>query len=259
MFRKFSVFCFLLLLVQSIYAQSVESKKDSIGTRKISTKIIFNIDTRASLVHNLPVQIGGMKIGIQLGQHHRLGIGFYLMGLPIFGQMIFKPASYDVNSISHKNVVVKNKPTQVNTIESDQSIMLSMAYASVFYEYVLLTRKRWELSIPIQLALGQATYTSSVLSTTTNPATNINKSITYNRPTEYKLIFLGETSLNLQFKVFCWMGIGGGLGYRRLFNDNNNPKTANTFDNIIWVAKLKIFPVDLLKVLKSKQKWHKVY
>ena len=193
MFCKFSILFLLIFIHRSISAQNVESGKDSISSRKISTKFIFNLDTRGSLVHNIPVQIGGVKVGIQLGKHHRLGVGFYFMGLPIFGHMIFKPSSYDVNNISHKNVVVKNRPTQVNTIESDQTIILSMVYGSIFYEYVLLTHKRWELSIPVQLAFGQATYTSTVLSTTTNPVTNYSKSISYNRPTEYKPIFLGET------------------------------------------------------------------
>ncbi|HSZ71652.1 MAG TPA: hypothetical protein VK750_03180 [Cytophagaceae bacterium] len=260
-----SIFILILLLCGQVNEawcnpkDSLIKKTDSLVTTKTFRKFLLNLDTRGSLVHNVPVTIGGLKIGIQLHKRHRFGLGVYMIGMPIFGYMLFKPATYDVNNISHKDVVVRNKPVSTNTTESDNTVSLSMIYGTVFYEYVLLTHKRWEISIPLQLGFGQAEYMSTVLATTTNPVTHADKTNSFNRPNEYEFIFLGETSLNVQFKIFCWMGLGGGIGYRRLFNDDNNPKLVNTFDNVIWIAKVKLFPADLIKVIKGTQKWHRVY
>lgn len=259
MLRLLFISSIFFLFASTINAEHIVEKKDSLVARRIITRFLLNLDTRGSLVHNVPVQIAGIKVGIQLRKRHRLGLGFYLMGVPVFGQTIFGPVTYDVDNVSHKNVVVKDKPTHVNTVESDESVSLSMVYGSVFYEYVILTHKRWEITLPVQLGFGEATYTSHVLETTTNPITNKSRITSYDRPNDREFIFLGESSLNVQFKMVCWLGVGGGLGYRRLFNDNNNPQIADTFDNVIWIAKVKLFPLDLWKVFKGKQKWYKVY
>ncbi|MBY0425342.1 MAG: hypothetical protein K2Q22_06880, partial [Cytophagales bacterium] len=122
--------------------------------------------------------------------------------------------------------------------------------------YVVFQRRRWEISIPLQLGLGQATYQTHVTTTFTDPRTHEKVERSFNRPDENNLIFLGELSVNAHYKIFTWLGIGVGFGYRRLFNDNDNPKIASTFDYPIWLWKVKIFPFELKNVFKGKSKWY---
>ncbi|MEY3443081.1 MAG: hypothetical protein RLZZ519_1362, partial [Bacteroidota bacterium] len=80
----------------------------------------------------------------------------------------------------------------VDTIESQ----LRFNYLTAYFEYVLLTTKHWEVSIPLHLGVGDASFTK------------LNQ--------EPKSFLLGEVLVLANYKIFPFLGLAAGIGYRQI-------------------------------------------
>ena len=223
-----------LVLVKSISAFS--SICDS--TKRVKKiNFYFALDIRKSLVRDIPIKMIGLKIGATFKRKHTIGFGYYNLGRPIFGYYNSSPVEYDANQ--------SLKTKSGKSIDIPATVSLSLQYFSMFYEYRILARKRWNLDWTAQYGIGRAFIT----------ATNQKNGFRVPGYPKSTSVHLLESSILLQYKVFSWLGVGGGIGYRYMLNPNEYIST--TFNYPIWVIKLMVSPGKLLKVFRGKEKWYK--
>ena len=122
------------------------------------------------------------------------------------------------------------------TINQDTVLgRINFSYVAWFFEYVFYRHKRWEFSIPGYVGTG-----TSRLET----ADSLTR----------KGVGVSELSVQGHFKVFRWIGVGAGVGYRYLFIPNK--QIDQNFNNFIYNFKVRIWIGPIYRaIFKKDNKW----
>ena len=179
-------------------------------------KFIFFFDNRNSFIKGREADLVGVRLGGEW-KHWRAGIGFY-----------------GLSNKQYKNVTVTNALGAPQTID----VRLRFGYVTVFGEYIFFRNKRWEFSTPLSIGLGQVALETSK----DGEVQKIRKNG----------IILIEPSITGHFKVFSWVGIGAGVGYRQVLLAP--PNQFGIFSSPIYIIKLKIFLSPIYKAIFKKEK-----
>lgn len=104
---------------------------------------------------------------------------------------------------------------------------LGFGYFAFSSEYVYYRSKRWEFSTAMYLGAGNMQFT--------------------NRPLTFRKFGLVEPDLNGQYKIFPWLGIGFGGGYRVMMMQDK--KLSKTLNNPIYKIGIRLFIGELYKTI----------
>lgn len=176
-------------------------------------KFVFNFDTRYTLVQNNQARISGLKAGIEWKQKFRTGLGMYALSSPLVTKFTTNP--------DQKVAEVKMK----------------FRYAAVYGEWVLLRNKHWELSAPLQVGFGEIR----------NQYFDKQDQLLQ---TDYKPLWLIEPSVAAHYKIYTWVGLGAGAGYRQMLN--HQQLQNNQLNAPIYYIKVKVFVGDLYRQFRQK-------
>jgi len=173
-------------------------------------KFILGFDSRHSLVVGQLVKMHGLKVGMEISDYEtiRLGFGIYWLNDPV-----------------KLGPFVESGDTAFAYIDFD--------YSTLFVEYVIYQDFRWEVSVPFNIGLG----TGSVKFEW--PKYDFDTTMVI------KGIPVMATNIAAHYKVFPWMGIGAGLGYRQILSLNKQIRKA--FNSPFYVIKIKLFLGGLYK------------
>jgi len=233
--RIFTLLLFFLCVVSShtCFSQTDTTIKK---TRKVS--FYFAFDVRWSLVREIPVRIGGLKTGISFRKKHTVGLGYYNLGRPFWGEyFLTNPVEYD----AEQTLFSRRQGTNVNV---NTKVRLSMDYVSLFYEYRFLAHRKWNMDWNVQLGAGNVKI---------EVFNKQNGRLIGGYP-KMELINLLESSVSVQYKIVQWLGLGAGIGYRYMIQPNDYIST--TFNYPIWSLKFILFPGKLVTVFKRQKKWY---
>ncbi len=211
--RFLFVFYFVIFCLLS-HAQLVDSISEAL---KHKPKLSFRFDNRYSFTATTPSKIIAFKIGAEFNDVFKIGGGYNILQ-----SKITKPFYIESNGVN------------IDTVTST----LKMGYVSYYAEYVFFKNKRWEFSIPIQLGIGNTHFEYHYGD--------------HKFKNNWSVIINYEASVNGQYKIFKWVGIGAGLGYQLMLKDN--PHIDENFNTPIYVIKLKIFIGDIYKSIFPKKK-----
>lgn len=209
--QTFILFLFFTA-VNTANSQIIDSIKYS-----LHKKPSFNIkgDNRNSFILNRRARINGIKIMLTYNNNFNIGLGYNFLNSDIYKK---------INNFENTGDTINTK-LQINTI-------------GFFAEYVFYNEKKYQMSIPIQIEIGQSNYKYS------------NKKI-YKNP-----IVIYETSLQGHYKIIPWIGIGLGAGYRIMLL--NNKKIDTKLNSPIYIFKILIFFGDIYNDVfnkKNPQNW----
>jgi hypothetical protein len=181
----------------------------------VPVKFVFNFDARYTLFRNDPVRIGGIKAGLEFKKHFRAGIGLYGLNAPVITSFI---------------------PTPDQPVSASE---MKFRYAAVYGEWVLLKNKRWEVSLPLQLGYGkiQTKYLGAGHTLL---------------QTDRRKIWLAEPAIAGHYKIYSWVGVGAGAGYRQALNPGS--KSIRELNAPVYSLKAKIFLGDLYRQFRIRQK-----
>lgn len=154
-------------------------------------KLIFAFDARRSFVLGNKVKLNGLKVGIELHEKYRFGLGFYAMSDP---------------------VEYKGKIDQSKYPAATDTLLFQFNYFGSFHDYVWLRTKRWELTSPIHLGIGGIEI--SYLDTAGHRSS----------PFIRQGSFVLGAGAAAQFKIWRWLALGTGGGYRRMLTQEENIK-----------------------------------
>jgi len=177
-------------------------------------KFLFAIDKRNSFIHTntkIPVSVGGIQLGVVIHEKHNLGLGFYTIAYT-----------------QKTHTVVDQNRTQY--------LHINMAYNTIFYEYSFLNTKRWGMSIPLEIGGGnyQITVTDS-----------INKTVPGYRDTLKRNISVLGAGLNVDFKIWQWLGLNAMCGYRIV---GGKEPTKMNFNGVFYSLGIQIYLGELMKL-----------
>ncbi|MCR5889220.1 hypothetical protein LRS06_15895 [Hymenobacter sp. J193] len=189
---------------------------DSSRVRQSHRRLVFQFDQRYSVLNGSVVGINGLKVGVEFRGRVRTGLGLYLLsdGVPT-----------DVALPAHLPAGTRDE--------------LRFRYVAAYGEYVVKGTPRWELSTPTQLGIGRyyARYEK--------PDGEVER-------TPRRLIYMFEPSVAGHVRVFRWVGVGAGGGYRQMLFMNN--ALESELNGPIFFGRVKLFLGDLYKIVRGRQR-----
>jgi hypothetical protein len=227
MFRSV-LFLWFLLVSGGSFATEHDTLSNILPPRN-KTRFVFNFDTRNSFIRGEKVFSLGAKLGIEFHKNWRVGVGVYFMPRPLILDA----------------VPPKNSPTPILPITQTRTLF---NYFSVYGEYILFQNKHWEFSAPLALGFGNV------------QTWDLDSNDFAVRPVRKRKVVLLEPSLSGHYRFFSWVGIGAGLGYRRIIAteghlDILDNRFTRNFDSTFWNVRIKLFPSEIYNVLKGRQRW----
>lgn len=174
------------------------------------SKVIVGFDSRRSFIGRTDVNIWGVRTGLDFQGKVRLGAGFYFLRTDLPRQFIVSRPGIPTDTISRN---------------------LQFAYLSIFVEPVIFSSKRWEFDTPLHLGIGDNHYPNAPKD---NGGTR-------------KTVLLAELSVAGTYKIFPWVGIGGGVGYRQVLKGNKS--NFNNFNAPIYRIGIKLFAGYIYKAI----------
>jgi len=157
-------------------------------------KFLFAFDARRSFVLDRNVKFNGVKIGATYKGKLRFGMGIYEMRNPI--RMPGIPVD------------------KVEFPDATDTVFFKFNYSGVFVEPIWYNSKRWQISTPAQLGNGDVVLSYRDTSNTRN--------VEFFKGT----VPVFSTSVAGQYKIWRWLAIGSGFGYRFILVKENDIKKS---------------------------------
>ncbi len=180
--------------------------------------LFAKLDTRNSFIENSRAKIFGIKAGLNYNSRLYFGIGY---------NQLYPPADKFDEKIYFK--------TEKNITDSAVAA-LKLFYISIHVEYVFYQTKHWQLSMPLQMGIGETYYKYKYLDENKKIEENIN--------------FVYEPAISVEYKFLKYFGIGAEVGYR--FMIANNRKLNEKFTSPIYAFSLFIYYSEIYKSLFKK-------
>ncbi|MBL7883769.1 MAG: hypothetical protein JNL69_06845 [Bacteroidia bacterium] len=205
---------FCLLFVTSKSQPAIDTIKKSL---QLKPHLFAKLDSRNSFIDNSLVHVFGAKAGVKFGSKLRFGIGY---------NQLYNPPKGLNQNIEYVNEL--GKPYFI-------SRGLKFYYFSASIDYAFYQSKKWEVSMPLQIGIGESYFQHYYNGQKTKTDKSIN--------------FIYEPAISIEYKLLKWIGIGADFGYRFMFTDNrklNQQLTSPivTFDLVIYYREIykSLFP-----------------
>ena len=102
-----------------------------------SPRLGAGFDSKRSFIANRDVSIFGVRVGLEFDRKAATGFGFYFLSSPFYRNFIHPGDSGGVDTTRAR---------------------LRFSYVSLWFEYMMLATKRWELSVPFSIGFGEAEF-----------------------------------------------------------------------------------------------------
>jgi hypothetical protein len=138
-----------------------------------SPKFQLGLDNRRSFIRDRDVGIIGLRAGLDFEGRARVGFGVYTLSSPF-----------------EETLVQKDFLGILDTTRA----RLRLSYMTAYFGYVLFLTKRWEVSVPVHLGVGDYRYTKLRM----DPRTYL----------------MTEAGLSASYRIAPFIGLTGGIGHR---------------------------------------------
>lgn len=192
----------LLSLALGLQAQVFHDPREVPNALRQPPKLSVGLDSRRSFISARDVKVIGLRASMDFDHRARIGFGVYFLASPFFRTFIRPDLQGELDTLQGR---------------------LEFTYMSAFFEYVILSTKRWECSLPIHIGIGDVAFRGI--------------------PDPAQTVLLSETTLLASYKIFPFIGLGGGIGYRQilaggeLLRENFNSPTYS-FGLKFWLGYL---------------------
>jgi hypothetical protein len=204
-FRLLGAAVALLIVTGGASAQLLDSIGLFLSERP---RFVVGLDTRGSFISNENVRLFGVKVGLEHSARVRYGIGYSFLLTPV------------------------ERDREVEGLGMVET-RLRLGYLTPFFSYVFYHRGAWEVSIPVQIGIG-------------------NGSLVYDddqgntRRLEKAFLFLYEPAMVVQYRFLKYFAIGGGWGFRLVAT---NAELDESLNAPIYLFGLRVFVGDVVKDL----------
>lgn len=193
-------------------AAPADSSRSPVFARR---KLVVQIDSRYSIINSHFCVINGVKLGLEWRGRVRTGAAFYFLSSSI--------------------------PTRLappNNASSDPDAVLRFYNVALYGEYIVIENRRWELGANLQGGLG-----------TLRIVYNTADSTRIRSPRDF--IGLVEPSVAAQMRLFSWVSLGAGAGWRQtLFVP---PLVRRELSGPVFYVRAKIMLGPLVKLARNHE------
>jgi hypothetical protein len=184
--------------------------------RKFKTaKLLLNFDSRQSFMFGQWVKMNGFRVGIEIKEHYRFGVGNYNLG----NQLIIENFNY------------QNELYQAR---------FNFSYFTFFYDYVFYKNFKWSFSAITSTGWGKKEISL------TNSSTLAETSIIESR------IPIVSNTVTADYMVLPWFAVGTGVGYR--FAALREPESRAIINSPFYIFKFRLILGRLYKsIFKRKE------
>lgn len=188
------------------YSDVSEYQEDSVKSK--NWKLHFGFDGRVSWALGQRTSLGGIKFGMIYKKKHKFGIGMYYFKNPIIRSGIELPE--------------QDYPDATDTTS------YNFGYTSLFYEPIWYINRRLSISAPVHFGYATISASYKVNDTTQTAWTN------YLNQSDQIVGFSGVAN----YKIFRWLAVGTGGGYRFLLTKDARVRKALNRPILIFQVKL---------------------
>lgn len=221
-FQLIAAIVFLTFNFHVVHAQVSPSGMSV--TFKTKPKIFFQFDTYRSFVSDRGASTFGFKAGLEFNSRIKFGIGYNTLTSDI---------------VKDKEVVFTRLVAQTElTIDTILPARLTMKFVPLLFEYIFYNEDPWQISVPLNIGLGKSYWWYFKYP-------SIEKG-----QTEKKTVLLMTMNVDAQYKVVRWVGVGAGLGFRKMLVDNNIGENLNS---VIYSVQVRFFLDEIYKSLFPKK------
>ncbi len=179
-------------------------------------KPVLGLDNHYSAFFGQSTKIWGLKLGVEIYQGYRVGLAAYYLPKKVAMTPIHEEGALD--SVYRK---------------------FRMHYYNTFMEFILFQSWKWEVALPFSLGYGIANIERwDPLRKKWNKAPNRGG-------------FVTTVAFNAQYKIFSWIGIGVGLGYRQVISKEAD--IQRDLSGLMVTLKFKLFLSHLYKGIFKPQ------
>jgi hypothetical protein len=203
----FSVLLYMLPL--RLHAQALVSPRSAWESLFKRPKVFGGLDSHRSFISNRDVSIFGVRAGLEFDGRVRIAIGAYTL-LTEFRRQFQVPLPGG----------------SLDTVSAN----LRYSHLSYVLEYVALTSKRWEISFPLSVGLGEARFPT----------------VPGFQPQQF---LQGSVGLNVQYKIFPFLGLAGGVGMRQILA--GRPIIEENFNSPTYSFGVKIYTGWFIKQFRA--------
>lgn len=200
---------FLLLPLQ-LFSQ------DTLTTSSFKRSFFFSFDNSRTFIRGQNTVVNGFKTGIDVGKEYRIGLGFYSLAADIVDPITVKREGLP---------------------DTTRLAQLKFGWLAGTFEFIFLTKNKWQFSIPANIGIGNSYYEYF----------DESKSVKAKSGT----IVLSEVGASGQYKIVKWAGLGFGLGLRNQLVAN--PQIAQQISSPFYVFKVKLFLGEIYRSVFPKK------
>lgn len=181
---------------------------------KAAFKPKFNIgfDNKNSFIGSKTVRFNGFLVTLQIGYKTRLGMGYYALS----------------KNSRFTDITSQNGIDTLITVRN-------FRYYSMEYHYILLNTAHWEFYFPFEVGIGGV----STINTS-------NRSPAITRMLPAQVINVGTVGY---YKLFSFIGLGGGIGYRYVRLGSRPNDIADDLTRPTYSIRVKLYFADLINII----------
>jgi hypothetical protein len=210
--NKIKIILFLSFFV--VFTAKAQPTLDTIKyCLKQKPRPFAKLDSRNSFINNSIVNVFGTIAGINFGKRLSFGIGY--------NQLYSPPKNFN-QDVEYFNSL--GKPYFVST-------GIRFFYISAAIDYAFYQTKHWEISMPLQIGVGQTYFQQTVNGIRSKVDKHVN--------------FIYEPTISVDYKIVKWVGVGIDFGYRFLIT--NDAKLNREFNSPIVTIGIAIYCSEIFK------------
>lgn len=185
--------------------------------------VFGKLDTRNSFIYNSRIKIFGLKAGLSYGKRVFIGLGY---------NQIYPNAKATKNF--DKEIYLTNEQNTIDSITGK----LQLFYFSAQVEYIYYRTNHWQLSMPLQIGVGQTSYKYEWLGK--------------RRYDERYTCLIYEPAVSVEYRFVKWIGVGADVGFRFMLTESK--ALNNKFTSPTYAFKLLIYYNEIFKSLFPNSK-----
>lgn len=214
------IFLLVFLQLAAITMQAQPAMDTIRDCLKQKPHLFFSFDTRDSFIENSRAKVYGVKAGLKYKNRLYFGIGYNQMAP---GATNFETYNYYTNRNGRRDVATAR---------------LQLFYISINAEYVFYQTKHWNVSMPLQMGIGDSYYKYE------------QEGVKVKTDEHPYLVY--EPAVAVEYKLLKYVGAGVEIGGRFILSGNNALNEKLTSPMI--AVKLMLYYTEIYNALFQKKK-----
>ena len=213
---QLKVFCLIgvVCIASKANAQSFPDEPEQRVNFRDKPNVFLMYDRNFSFVDSKLASTTGFIGGLEFSKRLKLGLGY----------------SWLVSDVVEKKTVITESGT-----DTSLNAKLSLRSGVIYGEYIILRKGNWEISTPVQMAIGSSYFTYYE---------NMGDEIKEKKLNQEGMWIVSSTGM-ATYRFIKWFGLSGGLGLRLVLVDNQ--ELDHNLNGPIFTFKVRIFFGEIYK------------